>query len=278
MVLGGSGLIGGALLAALRRRGAQAQGTDSKTLDLRDAAAVRALILKLSPGVVYHAAAKASVDECEERPAETRAVNLDPLPGLAAAAAEAGARLVFFSSDYVFSGEAGPYAEEDPAGPVNEYGRQKLLAEAALAASACGWLALRVTVAFGPEAKAKNFVARLARELSAGRRLRVPDDQWGSPTYAPDLAEAAVQLAEHGERGVVHLCGPEVVNRLELAREAARAYRLDPDLIDGVPTAALGQKARRPLRAGMKTAKARALLGRELLGYRAALRLMARGA
>ena len=216
------------------------------------------------------------MDGCEEHPAETRAVNVDPLPGLAVAAAETGARLVFFSSDYVFSGEAGPYSEDDPTGPVNEYGRQKLLAEAALAASSCDWLALRVTVVFGPEPKAKNFVARLARELGAGRRLRVPDDQWGSPTYAPDLAEAAVQLAEHGERGVVHLCGPEVVNRLELAREAALAYRLDPELIDGVPTAALGQKARRPLRAGMKTAKARALLGRELLDYRAALRRMAR--
>lgn len=280
LVLGGTGLVGGALLGALAKRGKEAVGTSTtasgfEKLDLRDAPASRALILKVGPGVIYHAAARPSVDECEEHPEETRAVNVAPMAGLAAAAAECGARLVFFSSDYVFSGEAGPYAEEDPTGPVNEYGRQKLQAEAALSASCCDWLALRTTVVFGPEPAGKNFVARLGRELAAGRRPRVPADQFGSPTYAPDLAEAAIQLAEHGEGGVVHLCGPDVVGRLELAREAARAYGLDPGLIDGVPTAALGQKARRPLRAGMRTAKARARLGRELVDYKKALRLMA---
>ena len=105
--------------------------------------------------------------------------------------------------------------------------------------------------------------------------MRVPEDQWGSPTLAEDLSEAIHRLLDSEVRGVVHLAGPDYVNRLELARRAAIAFGLDPDGIDGVPTAALGQSALRPLAGGLDAGPSSARLGMSFRGLTAGLELVA---
>ena len=277
LVIGASGQIGEQLL--LRLPGAVGTSFSNfrpglEPLDIRDGAALDALIGRVEPGLIFVPAFCAAVDQCELDPAGTRAINVDPVPGLLAAADRAGARLVYFSSDYVFDGTKGPYTEADPPCPINEYGRQKLQAERLIGASR-RHLILRTTVVYGPETAGKNFVCRLAAGLRAGKNIRVPNDQIGSPTYAPNLAEAAAALAQSGAAGLFHLCGPDQVDRLAFAREAAAAFGLDGSLLSGVATPELGQPARRPLNAGMSAEKARSILKIPLIGYREGLRLTA---
>lgn len=274
LVIGASGLVGAHVLAALRRDGQIAHGTyarcataDLYPVDIGNPAAVRAIIDRLRPEVVDITAALANVDRCETNADESLAVNVAPLRHLA----DIGVRAVFFSTDYVFAGDCGPYAESDAPAPASVYGRHKLLAEQALPADA---LIIRTTVVYGSEAQQKNFVYRLLETVGAGRSLNVPVDQIGTPTYAPNLAAAAVTLVHRGARGVYHVAGPARASRYEFALEAARVFGLDSRLIRPVETRLLGQPARRPLSAGLVSHKAQALLPFPLIGFQEGLRAM----
>jgi dTDP-4-dehydrorhamnose reductase len=282
LVLGASGLVGSHLHSVGASRGWEVAGTAHgqrvpglAALDVRDGDAVRRLVGDARPEVVFHAAASPNVDECERDPAGSAAVNVAGTRNVAEAAREAGARLVFLSSDYVFDGDSGPYVEDDPVAPIQEYGRQKVRGE-----EACrellpdAHLILRITVVYGWERAGKNFVARLIRTLSAGQRMRVPHDQVGSPTLADDLADAAWTLAERGAAGTLHVAGRDRVDRLAFAQAAARTFGLDEGLLDGVSTAELGQTAPRPLDAGVRSDRAEALLGRRMLGVEDGLRVL----
>jgi dTDP-4-dehydrorhamnose reductase len=90
--------------------------------------------------------------------------------------------------------------------------------------------------------------------------MTVPDDQISSPTYNVDLAAASVELVERAFTGVFHVAGSEVLDRFTLARTACDVFGLDTSLLDPVPTAALRQRALRPLRAGLRIDRARAVL------------------
>jgi dTDP-4-dehydrorhamnose reductase len=110
--------------------------------------------------------------------------------------------------------------------------------------------------------------------LRAGQPVRVPADQIGSPTYAPNLARAAVALEQSGAKGIYHLAGPERANRYEFARAAAAVFGLDAAPLQPVTTAELGQAAARPLNAGMVCDKAQAELSFPLIGYHHGLQLL----
>jgi dTDP-4-dehydrorhamnose reductase len=273
LVIGASGLVGGALLEALAEADIDAVGTYAgharsglRPLDVRDAAAVGALVDGTQAQVIYVPASLTNVDYCETHPEESHAINVAGVRSIVAT----GRRVVYFSSDYVFAGDKGPYRETDPVHPLCVYGEHKLQAEQAIPANG---LILRTTVVYGPEWQGKNFIYRLCTTLRAGQRLRVPDDQIGSPTYAPNLARAAVALERAGCPGIYHVAGPQRVSRYELALAAAEIFGLDRRLIDPISTPELHQAARRPLDAGMISDKAAAKLPFPLLGYREGLRL-----
>jgi dTDP-4-dehydrorhamnose reductase len=199
------------------------------------------------------------------------ATNVTGVRHLVAAAGSLGARIVYFSSDYVFTGDAGPYSETDPVGPLSVYGRHKVLAEGSLPP---GSLIVRTTVVYGLEPQAKNFVYRLRGLLAEGREIPVPADQVGNPTYAPNLARAATTLARSGATGIYHVAGRDRVSRYEFALEVARVFSLPGDPIRPVTTAELHQPAPRPLSAGMKLEKAQAELSFPLVGCREGLTLL----
>jgi dTDP-4-dehydrorhamnose reductase len=273
LVIGASGLVGGALLDALAETGTAAAGTyrgharpGLMPLDVRDASAVAAVVRESGADVVYVPASLTNVDYCELHPEESQAINVDGVRHVAAT----GRRIVYFSSDYVFAGDRGPYRESDRVHPLCVYGDHKVRAEWLLRETD---LILRTTVVYGPEWQGKNFIYRLCSTLREGKRLRVPHDQVGSPTFAPNLARAAVALEQRGCTGVFHVAGPDRVSRYELALAAARIFELDARLVDPVATADLHQAARRPLDAGMICDKAAAVLPFALLGYHEGLRL-----
>jgi dTDP-4-dehydrorhamnose reductase len=272
VVVGGSGQIGGWLLRTLGERGHAAVGTHSAHpfpglvhLDASDLPGAAAWLRGQSPEVVFYPAGFTWVDGCERDPARNRAANLDEPLHLARAAADAGARFVHFSTDYVFDGRSGPYDEAAEPAPLNAYGRAKLDAERALAeALGQAVLIVRTSWVFGPERQGKNFAYQLARTLLRGQPLTCPSDQVSTPSYGPDVALAAVALAEAEAAGLVHVAGPERLDRVRFARALAEGFGLDPSLVLARTTAELGQGAPRPLDGGLLTPRLDALRPRSM--------------
>ncbi|MHC4959413.1 MAG: dTDP-4-dehydrorhamnose reductase [Planctomycetota bacterium] len=255
LIIGAAGQVGGALAEALDPGDTvgtwfEQEVPDSPRFELGvdDPAP---LVGAARPDVVLIAAGMTHVDRCESEPDLAGRINRDGPAQVAAAARAAGARTVYYSTEYVFDGTAGPYTEEDAPNPLSVYGKSKLEGEGAVLDADPDALVLRTTVVYGPEAQGKNYVYRLVAALSEGREVPAPEDQISSPTYNRDLARATVALLNAEASGVFHVVGPELMSRVGFACAIANALGLDPALVKPVPTAALGQAAPRPLRAGL---------------------------
>ncbi|MBI5240394.1 MAG: SDR family oxidoreductase [Elusimicrobia bacterium] len=269
LVVGASGQLGAALASLLRERRVSVTGTHcsrpkdgSLPLDIRDRDAVRRCLDAVAPDLVFLTQnAPGGVDFCEEHPEQAQAVIVGGMRHVLEAAAPRRARIVLFSSDYVFDGEAGPYSEEAAPRPISAYGKAKLEAERLLHSYPHGALIVRTTAVFSWAPGTKNFAMQVHERLRAGQAFQAPDDQWCNPTLAEYLAEACLRLVQSGRDGVFNVVGRDWMTRSELAAALARAMSLDPGLIRGVPTRVLGQKARRPLKGGLTTDKLRSALG-----------------
>ncbi len=268
LVIGASGQIGGWLVQALGRRGHEATGTYRTVpvaglvrFDGRDSGEASTLLDAIRPDVVFYPAGFGYLDGCEREPDRAREFNVAQPLAMARSSADRGARFVYYSSDYVFSGERCPNSEDDPTGPLNVYGRSKVDAETGLlAALGDRSLVIRTSWVFGPERQGKNFAYQVVARLGRGETITVPADLVSNPTYAPDLAEASVRLAELGISGVIHAAGPEVMDRPAFAREIAAGFGLDPDLVESRAMTDLGFETPRPSRSGLATDRLESLL------------------
>lgn len=274
LIVGASGQVGSALYGALARRGhdgvlmcsSRERRQGWLRLDLEELANLHAgpvFLDELTPDLILCTGGVTFVDGCEKDPETCRKANALGPAVLAAYARNKGAPFVFFSTDYVFDGSAeqpGPYGEDAPTAPLSVYGRTKLEGEQLVLEAHPGALIVRTTVVYGSDAAGKNFLYTLLRYPSLGQRVRVPADQISTPTYNRDLAEATLALAEAGVTGVVHVAGPELMDRMQFAREVAEVFGLDTGLIDPVSTASLGQAAARPLHSGLKTRRLEELM------------------
>ena len=260
LTIGASGLVGSHLHKACQARSWDAIGTfhnfaqpDLTFLELLDVDGVRSLLQTSQPEVIFLPAYVSNVDYCELHPDETYQINVVGSLNIANAAKEVDAKLVFYSSDYVFDGENGAYTEQDPPNPICVYGQQKLEIEQKIAALYDNHLIVRITIVYGWESQGKNFVSRLIKTLQSNQTMKVPQDQIGSPTLVDDIAEASCRLVEVNATGLFHVAGSDLVNRYEFAIEAAKVFELPTENIIPVITSDFGQPARRPLKAGMKS-------------------------
>jgi dTDP-4-dehydrorhamnose reductase len=283
LIVGGSGLVGSHMLRAATARGHEAIGTfrtvrapqtenaahtEAHTLVRFDAALrteYAALLDHHRPDAVIHAAGWTWVDGCEDDPARAMEENCRQPADLAAACAARGIRFTYISTSYVFDGapaHAQPYDETSPTGPderLGVYALSKLAGERAVAAATSGEaLITRVICVFGEDALRKNFACQVCDAMVAGKTMRLPADQRGNPTWAGDIARETITLLTQKETGVWHLGGPDPdCGRMEWADRLVAAFTRvgispHPDFaLVGVTTAALGQKAPRPLRAGI---------------------------
>lgn len=225
--------------------------------ELTTPAAVDLLLCGRELSTIYCLGGFTNVDGCEDDQDLAYATNCRGPAMLASAARVRGIPFVYFSTEYVFDGNDGPYQENSPANPLSVYGKSKWQGELAVLQAYSDALILRTTVVYGPDSGEKNFVYSLMRNLSAGRTMRVPEDQVSTPTYNRDLAATTLALVERKATGIFHVCGPERMGRLEFARSVAGHLGLDSRLLDGRPTSALGQRALRPLSAGLSIDKLR---------------------
>jgi dTDP-4-dehydrorhamnose reductase len=163
-----------------------------------------AQVLDARPDVVIHAGAYTDVDGAERHPDTAMAVNRDGTSRVARAAARAGARLIYLSTDYVFDGtSASPYTEADRPNPINVYGLSKWRGEQAVLDSVAGALVVRTAWLYGHHGK--NFVTSIIRAAQREPGLKVVNDQRGCPTSAEDLATAIGVLMTRNVSGIIHV-------------------------------------------------------------------------
>ena len=275
LVVGASGFVGGQLMQAF---GDSAVGTychspraGLEKLDMTDSAAVAAFVKDVGPQLVIHPAAQPNVDLCESEIEESYQVNVSGTGNVARAAASVGARYVYFSTDYLFDGRHGPYATDAEPSPLSVYGRHKLEAETLVRETVDDHLIVRVCGVYGFHPEGKNFIMGLLDKGRRGEPMNVPSDQWGTPTYVVNLAEAVKELALTNFSGVAHPVGPDFLVRTEFARLAAEVLGLDPSFLNPMTTEELGQAAARPLRGGVDNRSTQAMLETRLMGAREGL-------
>jgi len=262
LLIGASGQLGRALGAALEERcevvgtGLRSRQVAQLPLDLGDPAGTIGYLEGVRPEWILIAGAYCNVERAEMERDRCFAVNADGPAAVAAWASAHGAFVVFYSTDSVFDGSQERYGESDPARPLNVYSESKVRGEGLVREAAPDrHLILRTSWLYGPNEPRRNFILRFIDEARQGRAVRVPDDQWGTPTYTEDLAAATRWLLERGATGTFHATGPECLSRVELARRVCRHFDLDPAAIIPTPTGRLGQAAKRPLRTRLDCGK-----------------------
>lgn len=264
LLIGGSGQLGAALGEAFAP-GHELMATahdhpqpGQMTLNLGDADAVATLLRSQRPDVVLVAGAMCHVDRCEQEPDLCRRINVRGPAEVANYARQHGARVVFFSTDHVFDGSLSSYRESDAVHPLSVYAESKKEAEDAIREIVpVRHLIVRTGWVYGPDPQRRNFILRLIDRVRQGDNVDVPSDQWGSPTYTQDLAQATRFLVDREEAGTFHATGPEYVDRVSLAQRVCDRFQLDATHVVPRPTAALGQSAQRSLRVLLDCSKLR---------------------
>jgi dTDP-4-dehydrorhamnose reductase len=276
-VFGASGLVGGAIHERLRALGRDPVGTYRThgkpgllPLDLAEPDALARWAHGTEAGLVVMASAMTHVDRCETHPEEARLQNVESTRSVVEWCRAGDVPLLFFSTDYVFDGANGPYAENGPTRPLSAYGKTKLEAEQlVLTLPRC--VVIRITNVFDVGFDDRNFVHRCVVSLRDRKPLVVPSDQFATPMYATWLAEQCVTLWVRGailcpdSPKLLHAGCDDLVSRGELARRVASRLGADASLIEERPTAVLGQVAPRPLHGGLRNDNWKRLLGVERL-------------
>jgi dTDP-4-dehydrorhamnose reductase len=257
-IIGASGFIGKQILTALRSVNHLTVGTSRSPcagLIHLDLASPDVDALRLNTCGITHAiiaAAVSSVAECERDPIVTRLVNVEGSLRLAHQLCREGIRTVAFSSDYVFDGADGQYVEEAPVNPLNEYGRQKAELEKGLMDITGGnVLIIRLSKVFDVIRGSGTLLDEMASNLSQGLPVLAAADQFFCPTFIEDVVAAVLHLIASERTGIVHLCAPTKISRLQLARKVACSFGCRLDLVQEISLQDLGENFRRPLDTSM---------------------------
>lgn len=230
VITGAGGMLAQAFKQTLGARGLGFNAVTRTQWDITDLPQVERMFEDYRPTLVLNCAAYTKVDLAEKEPDLADKVNGEGPENLAALCRRHGAKLVHYSTDYVFDGTLRrPLRPGDPVGPQSAYGKSKLLGERAIErVEGLDFLTLRTAWLYGPGGP--NFVKTMVHVAKAGKPLRVIDDQIGSPTYTLDLAAATLELIDRDARGVYHLSNAGETNWLDFARAIFEEWGLSPDL------------------------------------------------
>ncbi len=270
LVTGAGGLLGSTFARLAPELGHEVVALGHRELDIADGDAVRAALRRHRPYAVLNCAAHAGVDDAERRPDHAMRANRDGPAVLAEAASEAGARLVHFSTDYVFDGTGRvPYRPDHRRSPLGAYARSKAAGEEAVLAVGGPHLLVRVSWLFG--GGARDFVYFVVAQARAGRPLRLVSDQWSRPSWTEDVVPAVLGLVARGATGIWHVCGGGEASREEEAREVLAAAGLHAE-IETLTRAEMWPNVPRPAYTVLDVSATEELLGRPMRPWREAVR------
>lgn len=282
LVTGGSGLLGSKVVS-LAESEYQVIPThfkdslflNSVRLDITNKREVFQNIQKFRPDIVIHAAAETNVDKCEKEKQRAWKTNVEGTSNLAEICGRMNAKMIYVSTDYVFDGEKGLYAEEDEPNPVNYYGLTKLKGEELLAKCCEDYIIVRTSVLYGWNPRKLNFATWIIDSLRHKLKIQVVDDHFNSPTLADNLAQALVETLEKGLSGLFHMAGSERTSRYEFSVKVAETFNLDTSLIKPIKMNELkAWIAKRPRDSSLNVEKAKKVLKTKFWNVQESLNIM----
>jgi len=277
LVIGGSGLLGFKVaerameefetFATYNSRPIKLEDCSFFQLDKSDRDSTFTLIKKLKPSVVIDTAALHNVDYCETHHDDARRVNVEGTKNVTDACKEVSAKMIFISTDYVFDGKKGFYTEKDIPNPLHYYAKTKLEGENIVKKAGINYAITRPSVIYGwnpgelaglksSSGKSVNFVIWAMNKLREKEEISVVTDQYNSPTFADNLAEALLVLSKSDKQGIYHTAGKMCINRFVFAKKIAKIFELDSSLVKPVTSETFKQVAERPKRCCLDVSKA----------------------
>lgn len=249
LVTGAGGQLGMDVCAVLNSRGVDYAGTGHSDMDITDCSVVEDKILSYNPDAVVHCAAYTAVDRAEDEPEVCWAINSDGTKNIALACRRVGAKMLYISTDYVFSGtKDGFYQVTDAVSPCGVYARSKLAGELVVQSLLDRFFIVRISWVFGKNGN--NFVKTMLRLAETRTELGVVCDQVGSPTYTTDLAPLLCNMVMTDKYGVYHATNEGECSWAEFADEIFRKTG-KAVMVNRLTTSQYGAKAARPLNSRM---------------------------
>jgi dTDP-4-dehydrorhamnose reductase len=244
-VTGSNGLVGRRLVSQLIASGHEVLGLSRgerrvegaftyAAVDLADGALLSKTLGDFKPDAIINPGGMTDVDGCERDPLAAYEANVTGVATLAKAARSTGAHLVHVSTDYVFDGEAGPYAIDAKPNPRGTYAITKHAGEQTVKAllPAGQWTIARTAVVFGwPSTGKNNFGFWLVSTLAQGKQVPLFEDQWVSTSHATNVAAMVKELAEKKLAGLWHTCGAEVMDRVSFGLRVCERFSFDKALV-----------------------------------------------
>jgi dTDP-4-dehydrorhamnose reductase len=242
LLTGATGFIGAHLGAALNinhdvlgvaGKNPRTPGFFVRRANLTEQAATRELLKELAPAIIIHSAALSRILECETYLEKAEDINIAATRTLAEEAASSGAKMIFFSSDMVFSGEEGNYAEQDLPSPINVYGRTKLRAESVVLNANPQNLVVRLNSVVGAGCGfGASFSERILSDIRKQGKVQLFSDQFRSPIHVRSVVSVIMRLIAENVFGIFHLGGPQRLSRAELGRALCRATGIPEEVIE----------------------------------------------
>ena len=228
-----------------------------QTVDITEKSSVKKIIKEFYPDYIINTAAFTNVDGCESEKELAWKINVTGPEYISFYAKTIKAHFIHISSDYVFDGNAGPYAETDRVNPISYYGKSKLASENVLHKSGGKYTIIRPNVLYGPAKYGRDdFVKWVITSLRKNKPIKIVDDQINNPTYIDNLVSAISSVIHFNKTGLYHIGGKELLDRYDFTLRIADFFNLDKSRILRIKTEELNQPAKRPLKSGLITLRA----------------------
>ena len=287
LVVGAESLIGQNLCRIATQRGIDVVGTYKKTswarycpmgiMDPTDAEEVKEVMKRYQPEAVFVDPSCDSPEYCETHPQEAWASNVEGVLNIATSAKEFNSRVFLVSTDLVFSGDKGSkYAETDAPEPLSKYAQMKLESERIVLDASKQNCICRVSATYGMnKATPKyNFITWALDQLKSNRQVKLLEDQYVTPSYAPDCAEEMLLMADRMCAGIYHLAVDECLSRYEMGTKLAEIFGLDASLCVKIKSDDVEPVVIRGKNTCLDTSKVTKEIGRSLMSFEDTLRDM----
>ena len=256
VILGGKGMLGSDVAPACKEQGIKSEVFDLPEFDITNSQQLKEAVTSVD--AVVNCAAYTDVDGAESEHDLAYAVNAAAVGRLGNIARNTGKWVLHISTDFVFDGKSDrPYVETDTPNPINTYGASKLAGEQFLVESGCRHCIMRLEWTYG--LGGNNFVTKLIKRAKANKKLKVVDDQIGSPTATTEVAKVICKLLQKKPEGLFHFASAGYVSRFEMAKFVFDKLGMSVDL-SSCKSANLPSAAARPLNSRFDCSKIKALL------------------
>lgn len=263
VILGGRGMLGSDLAVACRREGLDTAVLDLPEFDIRNESQVAGALKGVR--AVVNCAAYNDVEKAESEGDPAFEVNAEAVGKLGSAAKDAGIWVLHISSDFVFDGKLDrPYVETDTPNPINTYGASKLAGERLLVESGCRHCIMRIEWTYGVHGS--NFITKLIKAAKKNKKLKVVDDQLGSPTATTEVAKVICKLLQSMPEDLFHFSSAGYVSRFEIAKFTFDKLDISADL-SRCKSRDYDSSAARPLNSRFNCSKIKALLDEPIKGW-----------